>query len=193
MSTPGCSSTPGMFKIFRPATGAAIRWPIMRLIATDHTVLTFDPLKVYVELFHNHIACREMSLTELNNKYRKVTSLEKAGKGWEYEYKVSSKQVKLLCAVCRSQLVSSSCFSSLLWKLRCLLKFPWLVLDKNFFMIPYDSQCIHELKLTWSHYSVCMARIVRLETTVQLAEDCWKRMYYVASFFPFGELWRKPY
>lgn len=52
-------STSGMFKIFRPANGEAVR---------------------------------EMPLAELNDKYRKVTSLEKACKGWEEEYDVSSKQ-----------------------------------------------------------------------------------------------------
>ncbi|XP_028064644.1 protein FORGETTER 1-like isoform X3 [Camellia sinensis] len=35
---------------------------------------------------------REMSLVELKNKYRKISSLEKACSGWEDEYKVSSKQ-----------------------------------------------------------------------------------------------------
>ncbi|GLU08554.1 hypothetical protein SLE2022_254600 [Rubroshorea leprosula] len=35
---------------------------------------------------------REMPLAELKNKYRKVSSLEKARSGWEDEYEVSSKQ-----------------------------------------------------------------------------------------------------
>ncbi|XP_031283369.1 protein FORGETTER 1-like [Pistacia vera] len=35
---------------------------------------------------------REMTLSELKNKYRKMTSLEKACSGWEDEYEVSSKQ-----------------------------------------------------------------------------------------------------
>lgn len=35
---------------------------------------------------------REMPLAELKNKYRKVSSLEKARNGWESEYEVSSKQ-----------------------------------------------------------------------------------------------------
>ncbi|MED6108924.1 udp-glycosyltransferase [Stylosanthes scabra] len=35
---------------------------------------------------------REMSLSELKNKYRKISSLEKAQTGWEDEYEVSSKQ-----------------------------------------------------------------------------------------------------
>ncbi|XP_044468508.1 protein FORGETTER 1 [Mangifera indica] len=35
---------------------------------------------------------REMTLSELKNKYRKLTSLEKARSGWEDEYEVSSKQ-----------------------------------------------------------------------------------------------------
>ncbi|KAL5731294.1 udp-glycosyltransferase [Ranunculus cassubicifolius] len=52
-------SISGMFKIFRPAVGEAIR---------------------------------EMPLTELKNKYKKMTSLEKARKGWEDEFDVSSKQ-----------------------------------------------------------------------------------------------------
>jgi hypothetical protein len=36
---------------------------------------------------------REMPLSELKSKYRKVSSLEKAQTGWEEEYEVSSKQV----------------------------------------------------------------------------------------------------
>ncbi|XP_039113703.1 protein FORGETTER 1 [Dioscorea cayenensis subsp. rotundata] len=52
-------STPGVFKIFRPAVGEALR---------------------------------EMPLAELKSKYRKVSSIEKASKGWEDEYDVSSKQ-----------------------------------------------------------------------------------------------------
>ncbi|KAL4359884.1 hypothetical protein HN51_020073 [Arachis hypogaea] len=35
---------------------------------------------------------REMSLSELKNKYRKISSIEKAQTGWEDEYEVSSKQ-----------------------------------------------------------------------------------------------------
>ncbi|KAK1280548.1 hypothetical protein QJS04_geneDACA014302 [Acorus gramineus] len=35
---------------------------------------------------------REMPLTELKNKYRKVSSIDKACKGWQDEYEVSSKQ-----------------------------------------------------------------------------------------------------
>ncbi|PIA37650.1 hypothetical protein AQUCO_03000300v1 [Aquilegia coerulea] len=52
-------STSGMFKIFRPAVGEAIR---------------------------------EMPLDEVKNKYRKITSEEKACKGWEDEYRLSSTQ-----------------------------------------------------------------------------------------------------
>lgn len=37
-----------------------------------------------------------MPLAELKNKYRKVSSLEKARNGWESEYEVSSKQVYAL-------------------------------------------------------------------------------------------------
>ncbi|RZC64950.1 hypothetical protein C5167_008642 [Papaver somniferum] len=37
-------------------------------------------------------ALREMPLKELNSKYRKLLSLEKARKGWEDEYEISSKQ-----------------------------------------------------------------------------------------------------
>ncbi|XP_010260806.1 PREDICTED: protein strawberry notch [Nelumbo nucifera] len=37
-------------------------------------------------------ALREMPLTELQSKYRKISSLEKACKGWQDEYEVSSKQ-----------------------------------------------------------------------------------------------------
>lgn len=36
---------------------------------------------------------REMPLAELKNKYRKLSSIEKAHSGWEDEYEVSSKQV----------------------------------------------------------------------------------------------------
>lgn len=36
---------------------------------------------------------REMPLAELKNKYRKLSSIEKARSGWEDEYEVSSKQV----------------------------------------------------------------------------------------------------
>lgn len=52
-------STAGVFKIFRPAVGEAVR---------------------------------EMPITELKNKYRKVSSIEQAGNGWLDEYEVSSKQ-----------------------------------------------------------------------------------------------------
>nr|CAD1827318.1 unnamed protein product [Ananas comosus var. bracteatus] len=38
-------------------------------------------------------AVREMPLAELKNKYRKVSSIKKASKGWQDEYEVSSKQV----------------------------------------------------------------------------------------------------
>lgn len=37
--------------------------------------------------------CREMPLTELKSKYRKVSSIEKVNKGWQDEYDASSKQV----------------------------------------------------------------------------------------------------
>ncbi|XP_059661911.1 protein FORGETTER 1 isoform X2 [Cornus florida] len=52
-------SASGMYNIFRPAVGEALR---------------------------------EMPLKELKNKYRKISSLEKARNGWEDEYEVSSKQ-----------------------------------------------------------------------------------------------------
>ncbi|XP_057486376.1 protein FORGETTER 1-like isoform X4 [Actinidia eriantha] len=52
-------STSGMYKIFRPAVGEALR---------------------------------EMPLSELKSKYRKISALEKARTGWEDEYEVSSKQ-----------------------------------------------------------------------------------------------------
>ncbi|KAA8523387.1 hypothetical protein F0562_009809 [Nyssa sinensis] len=52
-------SASGMYKVFRPAVGEALR---------------------------------EMPLKELKNKYRKISSLEKARSGWEDEYEVSSKQ-----------------------------------------------------------------------------------------------------
>ncbi|PSR92586.1 Protein strawberry notch like [Actinidia chinensis var. chinensis] len=52
-------STSGMYKIFRPAVGEALR---------------------------------EMPLSELKSKYRKISALEKARSGWEDEYEVSSKQ-----------------------------------------------------------------------------------------------------
>lgn len=52
-------SASGMFKIFRPAVGEALR---------------------------------EMLLPELRNKYKKVSSLERARIGWESEYEVSFKQ-----------------------------------------------------------------------------------------------------
>lgn len=38
------------------------------------------------------IPTREMPLAELKSKYRKVSSIEKANKGWIEEYEVSSKQ-----------------------------------------------------------------------------------------------------
>lgn len=37
-----------------------------------------------------------MPLSELRNKYRKTSSLEKARNGWEDEYDISSKQVKII-------------------------------------------------------------------------------------------------
>lgn len=37
-----------------------------------------------------------MALAELKNKYRKMSSLEKARSGWEDEYEVSSKQVVIV-------------------------------------------------------------------------------------------------
>ncbi|XP_027062492.2 protein FORGETTER 1 isoform X1 [Coffea arabica] len=52
-------SASGLYKIFRPAVGEALR---------------------------------EMPLTELKDKYRKISSSEKACTGWEDEYDVSSKQ-----------------------------------------------------------------------------------------------------
>ncbi|KAK9152249.1 hypothetical protein Syun_010558 [Stephania yunnanensis] len=52
-------STSGMFKIFRPAVGEALR---------------------------------EMPLQELKSKYRRISSPEKAHKGWEAEYETSSSQ-----------------------------------------------------------------------------------------------------
>lgn len=52
-------SSSGMYKIFRPAVGEAVR---------------------------------EMSITELKDKYRKTMSVEKAQIGWKDEYEVSSKQ-----------------------------------------------------------------------------------------------------
>ncbi|XP_020092176.1 uncharacterized protein LOC109712820 [Ananas comosus] len=41
-------------------------------------------------------AVREMPLAELMTKYRKVSSIEKASKGWQDEYEVSSKQFHFL-------------------------------------------------------------------------------------------------
>ncbi|XP_058201465.1 protein FORGETTER 1-like isoform X1 [Rhododendron vialii] len=43
---------------------------------------------------------REMLLTELKEKYVKVSYLEKARSGWEAEYEVSSKQVLLMAYIC---------------------------------------------------------------------------------------------
>jgi len=40
-------------------------------------------------------ASREMPLVELKSKYRKVSSVDKVGKGWQEEYDASSKQVML--------------------------------------------------------------------------------------------------
>lgn len=37
-----------------------------------------------------------MPLAELKNKYRKISSLEKARSGWEDEFEVSSKQVEIV-------------------------------------------------------------------------------------------------
>ncbi|KAL5214680.1 hypothetical protein ABZP36_003832 [Zizania latifolia] len=42
-------------------------------------------------------ALREMPLTELKGKYRKVSSIEKISKGWQDEYDASSKQDLTLC------------------------------------------------------------------------------------------------
>ncbi|PPS10462.1 hypothetical protein GOBAR_AA10188 [Gossypium barbadense] len=39
---------------------------------------------------------REMTLAELKNKYRRISLLEKARRGWEDEYEVSSKQILCL-------------------------------------------------------------------------------------------------
>nr|CAB3502496.1 unnamed protein product [Digitaria exilis] len=39
-------------------------------------------------------ASREMPLVELKSKYRKVSSVDKIGKGWQEEYDASSKQVR---------------------------------------------------------------------------------------------------
>ncbi|GAV85321.1 Helicase_C_4 domain-containing protein [Cephalotus follicularis] len=44
---------------------------------------------------------REMPLPELKNKYRKMSSLQKAHSGWEDEYEVSSKQGNDVITVCR--------------------------------------------------------------------------------------------
>jgi hypothetical protein len=38
---------------------------------------------------------REMPLVELKSKYRKVSSIDKIGNGWQEEYDASSKQVTL--------------------------------------------------------------------------------------------------
>lgn len=40
-----------------------------------------------------HLISREMPMAELKDKYRKISSLEKARSGWDDEYDVSSKQV----------------------------------------------------------------------------------------------------
>jgi hypothetical protein len=40
-------------------------------------------------------ALREMPLVELKSKYRKVSSIDKIGNGWQEEYDASSKQVTL--------------------------------------------------------------------------------------------------
>lgn len=39
---------------------------------------------------------REMSLAELKEKYRRLSTLEKARSGWEGEYDASSKQVAII-------------------------------------------------------------------------------------------------
>ncbi|GJN26502.1 hypothetical protein PR202_gb14436 [Eleusine coracana subsp. coracana] len=39
-------------------------------------------------------ALREMPLTELKSKYRKVSSIDKVSKGWQEEYDASSKQIR---------------------------------------------------------------------------------------------------
>lgn len=52
---------------------------------------------------------REMPLSELKDKYRKISSLEKARSCWENEYQVSSKQVRDTCALllqCHSNVLS---------------------------------------------------------------------------------------
>jgi len=82
------SSTSGMFKIVRPAVGEAIRW-LYNLIQSFW--LTAHLCDVIIKLLF--LSSREMPLSELRSKYRKISSLEKARTGWEDEYEISSRQV----------------------------------------------------------------------------------------------------
>lgn len=82
-----------MYKIVRPAVGESMRYQNLT-VPGIHVALQLNSL--YLPLFHFlffFFFVREMPLSELKNKYRKMASLEKARSCWEDEYEVSSKQV----------------------------------------------------------------------------------------------------
>lgn len=59
-----------------------------------HFLLAIESSSGMFKIFRPAVgeAPREMSIAELKDKYRKITSLEKAHNGWKDEYEVSSKQ-----------------------------------------------------------------------------------------------------
>lgn len=56
---------------------------------------------------------REMPLVELKDKYRKLSSLEKARRGWEDEYEVSLKQVKFFMIIYLAGYADEKCIGQL--------------------------------------------------------------------------------
>ena len=121
------SSTEGIYKIIRPAIGEALRY-FLFIIITFLAQIFYKLFEMHTASWSLSLAtrwqpsrycvsciwwqcifvieplfyfCREMPLTELKSKYRKVSSIDKVSKGWQDEYDVSSKQVmrkeKLLC------------------------------------------------------------------------------------------------
>lgn len=56
---------------------------------------------------------REMPLVELKDKYRKLSSLEKARRGWEDEYEVSLKQVKFFMIIYLAGYADEKCTGKL--------------------------------------------------------------------------------
>lgn len=86
-------SSAGMYKIFRPAIGETLRYRNSESSCYLSCCYACLISSQWLDVCFIIITHREMSITELKDKYRETVSLEKAHSGWKNEYEVASQQV----------------------------------------------------------------------------------------------------